>query len=60
MFDTNLFGEMDPTRGNVLGSCVNTVVIWGRGGNVHSLCQWVQCKKANNHTNKRFFFPVNF
>lgn len=28
MFDTNLFGEMDPTRGNALGSCVNSMVIW--------------------------------
>lgn len=28
MFDTNLFGEMDPTYRIALGGCVNSMLIW--------------------------------
>lgn len=45
MFDTNLFGETDPTHGNALGSCVNSMVIW----EAEEMCT-VPAHKANNLT----------
>lgn len=41
MFDTNLFGEMDPAHGNALGGCVNSVVIWD--AEMCTVPVWVQC-----------------